>query len=342
MITIPNLETYNSVEKARSLKGILLLTQEPKVKFNLTAIRNCDPYAMLVVGLAIRDILHDREVEVESLNYINEYAGSMCFYDFIGVKNIGFKVNSRIGSNKHIPITIVQKESLMNECRKHNIDFIDALRKYSYRVAKVLSRSYPKSEIAFEYLIREMIRNIFEHSESECAYICGQYWPSYNLIEIAIADDGIGIKESLKTNMNYKNLIENDSEAIKLAMMPGISKSYSKSRNPMVNPDGNSGFGLYVVSELCLALKGSFYITSGRHSKFISSNTKNDDIFVSEFNSNHSGTAVMIRIRPTMLGDFEAIFDSIIEKGEKLAKENKLAFNKASSLSRKLSIDLYK
>ncbi|MDE8044262.1 ATP-binding protein [Erysipelothrix rhusiopathiae] len=341
MITIPNLSTYNSIESARTLKANLILNQEPKVKFNLTAIRNCDPFAMIIVGLAIRDILHDREVIAENLNDINDYAGSMCFYDFIGVKNLGLKVNSRSGSTKHIPITIVRKSILMEKCRNQNKEFIDALREYSFRVAKVLSRNYPESEIAFEYLIREMIRNIFEHSESECAYICGQYWPSYDLIEIAIADDGIGIKNSLKSNMNYINLIENDNDAIKLAMRPGVSKSYSKSENPIFNPDKNSGFGLYVVSELCIALDGSFIITSGRNSKHIGRSSENSGLLIKESISNHNGTAIMIRIKPTMLVDFDNIFDSIIEKGEELAKQDKLAFSKSSSLSRKLSRDLY-
>lgn len=340
MITLPNLDSNSASNYARQLKLILKLKADPEVKFNLTAIRKCEPFAMLLVGLTIRNILHGKKVSAVGLNEINKYAGSMCFYDFIGVKNIGIRVNDRIGTSKHIPITILNKQSIIDISKKKRISFNDALREYSIRIAKVLSKSHQNTEFAFEYLVREMIRNIFEHSGSEQAYICGQYWPTYDLIEIAIADEGTGLKKSLQSNMNYINLIHDDETAIKYAMMPGVSKSFNRRNNPDLNPDGNSGFGLFVVSELCIALKGTFCLTSGNYSKYISTNIYNDNIHKIGIKSDHSGTAVMMRIRPSYLEDFDNIFDEIITKGENLAKKNSLAFREASRLSKQISKDL--
>lgn len=38
-------------------------------------------------------------------------------------------------------------------------------------------------------------------------WICGQYWPSFELAEIAIANEGIGIYKSITQNHAHKEYI---------------------------------------------------------------------------------------------------------------------------------------
>ena len=87
-----------------------------------------------------------------------------------------------------------------------------------------------------------------------------------NQLEIAIVDTGIGIKESIESNAIYR-ADRSNIDAIKFALEPGVSKSYKPRRrtNPFSDnyddPYANSGFGLYVMHNLCKEL-GSFKIIS--------------------------------------------------------------------------------
>lgn len=50
------------------------------------------------------------------------------------------------------------------------------------------------------YSVRELMRNVVEHSEAKQFGICAQYWPTKGRVEVAILDRGIGLRESLKNN----------------------------------------------------------------------------------------------------------------------------------------------
>jgi DEAD/DEAH box helicase domain-containing protein len=71
------------------------------------------------------------------------------------------------------------------------------------------------------YSIREIVRNVIEHSESETYTVSAQYWPSQSSAEFAVADAGCGVLSSLSHNPKLE--VENDLDALKLAMLPGIS-----------------------------------------------------------------------------------------------------------------------
>ena len=47
------------------------------------------------------------------------------------------------------------------------------------------------------YCFTEMMRNVFEHSGADRVYVCAQYWPFHQLVEIAISDMGCGIKAAM-------------------------------------------------------------------------------------------------------------------------------------------------
>lgn len=46
-----------------------------------------------------------------------------------------------------------------------------------------------------------MIRNIFDHSESEYFYYGSQYVPSQKIVEIVFSDRGVGLKETIQFNI---------------------------------------------------------------------------------------------------------------------------------------------
>ncbi|WP_211135463.1 hypothetical protein [Clostridium paraputrificum] len=109
----------------------------------------------------------------------------------------------------------------------------------------------------YAYIIREMLRNIPEHSESSKAEL--NIYMGINQIAFIVSDEGIGVRESLNKNPKYRML--NDQTAVTFAIRPGITRSY-KWDNLRDEMWQNSGFGLYMVSSLMKQL-GYFFLQSG-------------------------------------------------------------------------------
>lgn len=75
-------------------------------------------------------------------------------------------------------------------------------------------------------MCREIIRNTFEHRKCDSIAICGQYWPKKKMVEITFIDRGIGLYNSLISNLNYRNMIINDEDSINFALLPGITETF--------------------------------------------------------------------------------------------------------------------
>ena len=83
------------------------------------------------------------------------------------------------------------------------------------------------------------------------------------LAEIAIVDEGIGIYESLTQNTSHKEYITDNITALKWALKAGISEAFGPSKKQKSQDSwANSGFGLYMVNEICKHLNGSFCLIS--------------------------------------------------------------------------------
>jgi hypothetical protein len=119
-----------------------------------------------------------------------------------------------------------------------------------------------------QYSIREILRNVVEHSESNQFGFCAQHWPEKKKVSLAILDRGIGLRQSLAQNPHLSVL--NDTDAVKLAIQPGISgKAYNGAKIDETNIWANSGYGLFMTSQIC-KLGGSFVLTSGSKGVFLS------------------------------------------------------------------------
>ena len=176
------------------------------------------------------------------------------------------------------------------------------------------------------------MRNIPEHSQAKTIWYCAQYWPSYDLVELAILDEGIGIRKSLLSNFAYGELVSDDYEALKLSLSPGISRTFAPGSENLSDDEWkNSGFGLYMVSRLCDKLSGSFIISSGNSAIKIS-----DDKKFTQYDTSFKGTAIQIRIRPSRINKYEEIAKNILREGELIAHESLNSFNSASRSSKNI------
>lgn len=107
------------------------------------------------------------------------------------------------------------------------------------RIVKVLTMQ-PDIEIgvlqALSYCFYEILDNVLIHSEKLCGTAVTDYDASKKKIRILVADDGIGIANSLRKNRIYASI--SDEQALKQCLLDKVT-------------DGNGmGFGLYSTMKL--------------------------------------------------------------------------------------------
>lgn len=108
---------------------------------------------------------------------------------------------------------------------------------------------------ALSYCLYEMMDNIHIHSGKPLGTAMTQYDDSQKVLRILIADDGMGIRESLAENAKYKDITESD--ALRLCLEDTIT-------------DGKGmGFGLYTTSKLVESIGKMFILHSGHHKLII-------------------------------------------------------------------------
>ena len=150
-------------------------------------------------------------------------------------------------------------------------------------------------------------------------FIVAQKWDD-GFAEIAIADQGIGLTESLKES----HKINSSEEAISLAIKPGISSDSSPENDDKWQ---NSGFGLYVVSELG-SMMGEFALASDGKIMFASNgNTSWYDVPI-------HGTAVKLKINTNEADYWPNVQLQIVSQGENLAKDIPGSKKRASKMSK--------
>ncbi|MDD5412505.1 MAG: hypothetical protein PHF31_14030, partial [Methylobacter sp.] len=234
--------------------------------------------------------------------------------------------------------TILRIQTIVDEASKEWEAEQNVIERKAEHLAQILSREESSNLVdALTFSIREIMRNVFEHSQSRSLEYCAQFWPSYDKVEIAILDNGIGLRESLKAIPFIQ--VESDSDAIQHALMPAISsKNYEGIRIDRNNPWHNSGFGLYMINRIC-RLGGSFLICSGNHGiKLDGSGKQHIDL-------GHycKGTAVRMVLNTSKLTELSKMLAVFRDEGYGIAKEIKgIGMYTASAASQMLSRDFNK
>lgn len=332
---IPSLETLNALEFAKDLNGLIV---EDVFIFsaNMKWVR---PFGMLLAACSIRQFRKKYldipfHLECNTAKDSISYASHMGFFKAISDKiDIGKEPGEATGNDNYIPITEIDlhqihKDEILNG---RMIEMGNAIEIKASELARILSRDNKEIHALITYLIREMLRNIPEHSDSKRAWICGQYWADCTA-EIAIVDEGIGVKNSLQRNKIHREYIKTDEDAITCAIKAGISQSFQPSKsNISIDQWANSGFGLYMVSEICKELQGSFCLASGEKYINIHSDGK-----INLGDTAFKGTAVKITISTKDLKRSQDIINKISRQGEAQARTIRNAFKKASMPSRGL------
>jgi anti-sigma regulatory factor (Ser/Thr protein kinase) len=186
---------------------------------------------------------------------------------------------------------------------------------FARRVMSVLNIDDEEVAGAIKYSLIELLRNVVQHSCSSIGGIAmAQYYPRSGLVEICVADCGLGIKETLKEA--YPE-IDSDIKAVKFATQPHISRTFGPSLyNEMRD---NAGLGLFFIKQITSLANGSFFLGSQSALADIWGDKKGDQqkIYKIAKKGGWPGTFAYLQLRKDSIGEF----DSILHNCRELAAE---------------------
>lgn len=264
-------------------------------------------------------------------NPIHGYLAHIGFFKDLGL-NIGRAPGEAWGSHGYVPIVKMDRSDIRSEAMRRGVHYGNILIEKSEKLSTVITNALKPNSCdleneyifkALSYIIREIMRNAYEHSKSKNIVYCGQYFPKIGCAEIAILDHGIGIHDSLYRKHGY----ESAQESIENALLPGIS---SKLDFSVDDKWGNSGFGLYTTRRICTYFPSDQFAIASSGMLIASHHKSEKNIFNKLL---HPGTAVMMKISRNDEFYFENILEKIIAEGERIAS-NSGSGVKASKMSK--------
>lgn len=249
------------------------------------------------------------------------YAGTVGFFDALGIKK-GETMGTYKGSSTYCPILRVSIKDLY----KDSSIIQESIEKEAQRLASVLTQDVPVATKAVGYLIREIMRNTFEHTDMDHLWIAAQRHDTEKKIEVAIADNSVGIKQVIRVNALLREKITDDITALRYAVKPGISGNARTSTN--TSYWANSGYGLYVTAELMKRV-GFFGLISG-NGYLYRSDERSGEIETVDF----QGTMVYLKIDMNKLDKMTpGLINDIVNIGQQDARSDDSAVKVASKAS---------
>lgn len=269
-----------------------------EVHFDFRSVKFATPGWMITVSAALRQFCEEHpDVRRRALNHRNlTYAAHAGFFRSFGLR-FGNEVSAASSSDRFIPISSLIVNNIKDEASEQMEHHGDTVQRLSEDMVELLLQSRDTSAFqTLAYAIREMIRNVVEHSSSPDLTYAAQYWPMTGEAEIAITDRGIGLAKSLSSNPKIGSV--EDDQALDLAVRPGVSsKTWRKQSSRSVW--ANSGYGLYMVKGLCVVSGGSLSIASGSLAKTWSKECIKTDP------THLKGTTVILKLNSNNLEDID-------------------------------------
>lgn len=269
------------------------------------------PFAMLFIGSKLKSFrIKNPDLDLQVKNFKEHaYAAHMGFFRMCGVDH-GRDVGEAWGSENYLPLTKLDRESFYESPTDKFVELPDLIQRHADKIALVIARTQNNDMFdVLSYSIREVMRNVFEHSQSDTLHYCAQYWPKSHRVEFALSDFGIGIRRGLGENPNFR--FKTDKEAIEYSLLPSVS---GKTHLPRRSSTWfNSGYGLYMTNRLARN-GGNFVLASGLTGIHLSRKTKTN------LNTSFPGTALRFNFDLAQIGNVQARLQQFRKEGAEIAK----------------------
>lgn len=297
-------------EFARDLDS---LYQHDEVTVDFSGCEFFTPYGMLFMAAKLRSFqARSPDLKIAFAGYReHQYPAHMGFFRMFGFE-YGRDLGEAAGGHDYLPLTSVDRADLYEAAGDRFTELPDLIQRHADRIADVIARSKEKNGPLFDalsYSVREVIRNVFEHSQANTVYYGAQYWPKSNKVEFAVADLGVGVRRGLGENPNFR--FRTDKEAIEYSLLPSVS---GKTHLPRTSDVWfNSGYGLYMTSRLARN-GGNFVIASGDMAIHLSRMTKRN------YRTSFPGTALRFNLDVSEIGDVQARLNQFRKEGADIAE----------------------
>lgn len=164
-------------------------------------------------------------------------------FKFLGIDS-GILITKHDSSGRFIPLTKIKNSTQLSKFLTEMIPLLHLT-------------DNPRQTEPIQYIVGELVRNVIEHSQAkDGAIVCAQYYPKSNTIRIGIVDGGVGIKKTITRS----HVATDDFEAIRLALMPGITGTTKKEGGTA----DNAGAGLFFIKSIAHVNRDFFLVYSGK------------------------------------------------------------------------------
>ena len=197
------------------------------------------PIHLVTMGLAIK---RDKWSDYYLQPTLEAYATRMKLWEAMNI-DPPCEVSSYPESGKFVPTQRFDKD------KKDVQNVADLLAKI---VIKTTSKTYQST---LSICLEELVNNFFDHANATHSLPClvaAQSWPKGKLIQVAIADAGIGIRDSLSENKELAARVLRGNSC-ELASQYGITSK----------PDHHGGYGLTLAKDLMKQSNGTYILLSG-------------------------------------------------------------------------------
>lgn len=291
-----------------------------------------EPFGLLYIASKLRryrQCHRNSRFKAEHFQHL-EYAAHMGFFQAFGL-NHGKGPGEAAGSMQYVPITCLSLKELRQEAASHYEDIRETIERVSMNLASVLVRCDSGSlHETISYSLREIFRNVLEHSGADSIWYAAQYWPAKGWVELSVLDEGVGIAATLARNPHLTQT--SDFDANRAALLPGVSgvafKGGPKQRR---GHWANSGYGLFMTSQLCLR-GGTFVLISGNGGLILENHEQ------SNLNSAFKGTAIRLQFHVPDIRDLSGALEELRQRGAEIAGTLKQSANISASMSSRMLI----
>ncbi|MFZ2975001.1 MAG: hypothetical protein WA055_00020 [Candidatus Moraniibacteriota bacterium] len=240
------------------------------------------------------------------------YLERMGLFKFLGISS-GINIHEHESAGRFIPLTQIKNS--------------DELSRFITEMIPLLHLQ-PNQVDPIRYVVSELVRNVIEHSLSKNgAIVSAQYYKKSNRIGIGIVDTGIGIKRTI----NQSHIARTHLEAIRLALIPGITGTTKKEGGT----EFNAGAGLFFIKSIAKVNHDFFIIYSGNAIyKLLKNKSAKLKLHADPLEDKNSksedfpfweGTAVGVDISLNETKEFSSLLDLIRDIYTKTVKERKKA-----------------
>jgi anti-sigma regulatory factor (Ser/Thr protein kinase) len=173
---------------------------------------------------------------------IAPYANTMMLWEALGIEP-PYHVN-RSQAGRYHPIEVLRDVSTLEETTRSLVALL----------APVCTDEETLN--AVDTMLRELLDNCYSHADvpdGVYGMVCAQVWGAGRKAQIAIADTGVGIRNSLSLNPDLTNRLAEENSC-ELATEYGVTGKPGK---------GHSGYGLAVARRLIEQNNGTLIVRSG-------------------------------------------------------------------------------